>query len=70
MSGRKATSTTGNWAPMPRELLISDAWRSLSINARRFIDFVLIEYLNNAGKTNGNLKAPRRQLWDFGIGPH
>ena len=32
-----------SWVKMPRDLLRSDAWRSLSINARRFIDFLLIE---------------------------
>jgi hypothetical protein len=53
---------------LPLELLASDAWRSLSINARRFIDFVMIEHMRHGGKANGRLLAPRRQLEEFGIG--
>lgn len=55
------------WAKMPRELLASDAWRSLGINGRRFVDFLLIEHMNKRGKGNGQLQAPRRQLEEFGI---
>ena len=53
-----------------KELLASDAWRSLSINARRFLDFLMLEHLAHGGKENGNLKAPSRQLYAFGIGAH
>jgi hypothetical protein len=53
---------------LPLELVTSDAWRSLSINARRFIDFVMIEHMRHSGKANGRLLAPRRQLKEFGIG--
>ncbi len=56
------------WVWQTRELRTSDAWRSAGINARRFIDFLLIEHMNNAGKENGNLKAPQEQLAMFGIG--
>jgi hypothetical protein len=58
-----------SWVWLTRELLSSDAWRSLA-NGRRFIDFLVLEHLNNGGKLNGNLKAPRRQLEDFGLGAH
>jgi hypothetical protein len=53
---------------MPRGLLESDAWRSLGINARRFIDFLMLEHLRHAGRYNGRLLAPRRQLEQAGIG--
>ena len=53
---------------LPLELLTSDAWRFLSINARRFIDFLMIEHMRHGGKANGNLLAPRRQLEQIGIG--
>jgi hypothetical protein len=53
---------------LPLELLISDAWRSFSINTRRFIDFLMIEHMRHGGKANGKLLAPRRQLEEFGIG--
>ena len=52
---------------LTRELLRSAAWQSLGINARRFIDFLLLEHMNHGGAENGRLKAPYRQLEDFGI---
>jgi hypothetical protein len=48
-------------------LISSVAWRSRSINCRRLLDFLEIEHLTNAGKENGNLKAPYNQLEEFGI---
>jgi hypothetical protein len=45
---------------LPRELIASDAWRSLGINGRRLIDFLLLEHMGHGGKENGKLKAPRR----------
>jgi hypothetical protein len=48
-------------------LRTSDAWRSAGINARRFVDFLLIEHMNHGGRANGLLKAPYRQLEAFGI---
>jgi hypothetical protein len=53
-----------------RELLESASWRQLSINARRLLDFLMIEHMRHGGKQNGFLQAPRRQLWDFGISAH
>jgi hypothetical protein len=50
-----------------RDLVRSDAWRSLGINARRFIDFLLLEHMAKGGQQNGKLKAPHRQLEKFGI---
>lgn len=55
---------------LTRELLASNAWRSLRINARRFIDFLMLEHMAHGGKENGNLKAPSRQLYAVGIGEH
>jgi hypothetical protein len=52
---------------LPRDLLCSWAWRSLSLSARRFIDFLLIEHMNHAGTENGNLMATYDQLVKFGI---
>jgi hypothetical protein len=52
---------------LTRELLASDAWRSLGINARRFVDFLMIEHMNKAGQHNGKLKAPYRELRKFRI---
>jgi hypothetical protein len=56
------------WIKLFRQVLASDAWRSLGINARRFVDFLMIEHMNKGGKHNGKLRAPFRQLGAFGIG--
>src|SRR5262245_60266061 len=58
------------WIWLTRELLCSEAWRSLSINARRVVDFLWLEHLSHGGKKNGELKAPYNQLKAFGIGTH
>ncbi len=55
------------WVWLTRELLSSDAWRSLTVNSRRFIDFLLLEHMRRGGRDNGKLKAPYRQLVAFGI---
>ena len=49
------------------ELLSSDAWRSLTINALRMLNFLEIEHMNHGGAQNGYLMATYRQLHDFGI---
>ena len=56
------------FAMIPRDVLRSDAWRSLGINERRVIDFLLLEYLSKGGRENSKLKAPYRQLVNLGIG--
>lgn len=53
-----------------RHVLESDGWRRLGINARRFIDFLMIEHMRKGGQQNGLLLAPRRELCEFGIGEH
>ena len=58
------------FAKLPRDLLESTAWRSLSIHARRLIDFLLIEHMRHRGRENGRLLAPRRQLIAFGVHAH
>jgi hypothetical protein len=52
---------------LTRELLASAAWREMSINARRFIDFLLLEHMGKAGRENGKHKAPYKQLVTHGI---
>ncbi len=67
MSSKKATEP---FVMLPRSLLSSTAWQSLNINARRFIDFLMLEHMRHGGQENGHLLAPRRQLYAFGIGAH
>ncbi|HEX3418212.1 MAG TPA: hypothetical protein VHT21_17680 [Stellaceae bacterium] len=62
--------TVRPWVKMPLDLIESDAWRSLGINDRRLIDFLMVEHMRHGGKENGELKAPRRQLVSSGIGEH
>lgn len=59
----------GAFIKLPIEVLDSDAWRSLGINARRLIDFLMGEHMRHAGQRNGLLLAPRRQLETYGIAP-
>jgi hypothetical protein len=56
------------WIKVP--LSVTKIRLSLSINAQRFLDFLMIEHMRHSGKCNGFLLAPRRQLWDFNIGAH
>jgi hypothetical protein len=55
------------WIWLTRELVKSAAWRSLGINARRLIDFLVLEHMSHGGAKNGFLLAPRRQLEEAGI---
>lgn len=52
---------------LPRDLVRSDAWRSLGINAFRVVSFLISEHLAKGGKENGKLKAPHRQLVAYGV---
>jgi hypothetical protein len=52
---------------LPRDLLESDAFRSLGINAFRVVHFLMIEHMRCGGRQNDHLKAPHRQLVAFGI---
>jgi len=55
---------------LPREVLESEAWRSVGINGLRLLHFLMIEHMRQGGKRNGFLLAPRRHLYAFGIGAH
>ena len=55
------------WFWLSCELVCSDAWRAMGINARRLLDFLLVEHRKHAGLENRNLKAPYDQLEVFGV---
>jgi len=59
MKGQKINS---QFVPLPRQLVISTAWRATSLNARHMLDYLIEEHLSHGGKRNGFLLAPRRQL--------
>jgi len=52
---------------LTRDMLESDAWRSLSLAARRVIDRVTLEHMAHAGKENGNLIVTYADFEKFGI---
>jgi hypothetical protein len=54
---------------LPLKLLTSRAWHALGPNAKRLIEFLMIEHLRHGGRRNGHLLAPRRQL-EEGISEH
>ena len=64
------TVSSEAFVKLPRDLLESEAWRRLSINAWRLLNFLMIEHMKHGGKGNGRILAPRRQLEMFGIGAH
>ncbi len=55
------------WSWHSREMLLSPAWRALSVNGRRLLDFLELEHLAHAGRENGHLKATYDQLEEYGI---
>jgi hypothetical protein len=56
-----------SWMRLTRELLESSAWQALSINGRRFIEFLLCEQMNHAARENGGLAVPYQQLREWGM---
>ena len=50
-----------------RKMIESDAWRSLSIHARRVIDRVILEHMAHAGTENGNLAVTHADFTKFGV---
>jgi hypothetical protein len=64
------TAASEAFIKLPRDLLESEAWRRLSINAWRLLNFLMIQHMKHGGKGNGRLLAPRRQLEISGIGAH
>ena len=65
---RKAIRPPPNepWVWLTRELLRSEAWRTLTINDRRILDRLLIEHMNHGGVDNGRLRVSHRQFIEFG----
>ncbi len=57
------------WVWETSELLSSAAWRAMSTNTRKLIDFLLIEHSNHAGTENGRLIATHSQLAAYGLTP-
>ncbi len=54
------------WIPV--DVIESSAWRSLSINARRIIDRLLLENFRHMAVKNGQLRVSARQFAECGVG--
>ena len=50
------------WCWSSLEMLISPAFREMSVNCIRFINALEVEHMNHAGTENGNLIMPYNQL--------
>ena len=55
------------WAFISLEVMESDAYRSLSINARRAIDRLIIENFRHNRLENGALRVSARQFQEWGV---
>lgn len=55
------------WCWLTKNLMMSDAWQGMSINCRRFVDALLVEYMAHAGTENGNLICTFDQLVELGM---
>ena len=53
------------WIPV--DVMESPAWRSLSINARRIMDRLLLENFRHMGVENGKLRVSVRQFAECGV---
>ena len=53
--------------PLPRDLLASPAWLTMSHQCRKFVDALMTEWADHGGIENGNLKAPYDQLQRRGL---
>jgi hypothetical protein len=56
-----------SWIWLTRELIESEAWRSMSRAARLVVDRVMIEHMAHAGTENGNLVVTYADFVKFGV---
>ena len=61
-SSVKSVRPNESFIQLETKLLYSPAWKSLSITARRVLDFLMVEHCEHGGHENGRLKAPYDQL--------
>ena len=64
----KPPTDQGNWIPLTRALLESDAYRSLSPNAWRLLNCIVIEHTAHGNFENGNLVVTHAMAIDYGVG--
>lgn len=57
----------GGWIAITRDFLESAAYRSLSVNARKALDRLLIEHISHGRCANGNMIVTHDQLYEYGV---
>ena len=57
----------GGWFALTRELLESEAYRSLSINANRALSRILVEHISHAATQNGKLIVTHDDFLRYGV---
>src|SRR5688572_3082954 len=55
------------WVWLTREMLESQAWRSLTAGGHRVIERLMIEHMNHGGTRNGDLVSTYVQFQSHGI---
>jgi hypothetical protein len=60
----------GQFAPHRIEMLVSPAWRGLSLSARRLLDRLEIELANHGGADNGKLPTTYDDFERYGVHRH
>ena len=55
------------WIWLTKEMMKGSAWRSLGPNAKRAVEFLMVEWMEHGGRWNGRLKAPYDHLKQIGI---
>jgi hypothetical protein len=56
-----------SWIWLTADMLESAAWRSMSLNARKIVDRLIVEHLAHAGTENGNLITTYSDFQQFGL---
>jgi hypothetical protein len=56
-----------SWIWLTKEMMKGTAWRSLGPNAKRVVEFLMVEWMDHGGRQNGRLVAPYRHLEQIGI---
>jgi hypothetical protein len=55
------------WVKFPLHVLDGEAWHSLNLNERRFIETLMCEHAEQWAKSNGELQVSYNDLIDAGI---
>lgn len=66
---RNAPPEGENWLWLTLTMMQSDAWRvaSANVNCKRFIEYLIVGFMEHGGNNNGKIKAPYQDLVQIGI---